>query len=56
MSGRVFWYELATIKSFKADILSISPSSAQLNFRIPGHFGPPHLHVSGGFEDQGITQ
>ena len=27
-----------------------------LNCRIPGHFGPPHLHVSGGFEDRGITQ
>ena len=23
----------------------------RLNFRIPGHFGPHHLHVSGGFED-----
>ena len=28
----------------------------RLNFRIPRHFGPPHLHVSGGFEDRGITQ
>ena len=27
-----------------------------LNFRIPRNFGPPHLHVSGGFEDRGITQ
>ena len=27
-----------------------------LNFRIPRHFGPPHLHVSGGSEDRGITQ
>ena len=24
--------------------------------RIPRHFGPPHLHVSGGFEDRGIIQ
>ena len=23
----------------------------RLNFRIPRNFGPPHLHVSGGFED-----
>ena len=28
----------------------------RLNFRIPRNFGPPHLHVSGGFEDRGITQ
>ena len=27
-----------------------------LNFRIPRNFGPPHLHVSGGSEDRGITQ
>ena len=27
-----------------------------INCRIPCHFGPPHLHVSGGFEDRGITQ
>ena len=27
-----------------------------LNFRIPRNFGLPHLHVSGGFEDRGITQ
>ena len=27
-----------------------------LNFRIPRNFGPPHLHVSGGFEDRGLTQ
>ena len=27
-----------------------------LNFRIPRNFGSPHLHVSGGFEDRGITQ
>ena len=30
--------------------------SSRLNFRIPRNFGPPHLHVSGGFEDRGITQ
>ena len=30
--------------------------SVRLNFRIPRNFGPPHLHVSGGFEDRGITQ
>ena len=28
----------------------------RLNFRIPRNFGPPHLHVSGGSEDRGITQ
>ena len=28
----------------------------RLNFRIPRNFGPPHLHVLGGFEDRGITQ
>ena len=27
-----------------------------LNFRKPRNFGLPHLHVSGGFEDRGITQ
>ena len=27
-----------------------------LNFRIPRNSFPPHLHVSGGFEDRGITQ
>ena len=27
-----------------------------LNFRIPRNSCPPHLHVSGGFEDRGITQ
>ena len=27
-----------------------------LNCRIPRHFGPPHLHVSGRFKDRGITQ
>ena len=27
-----------------------------LHFRIPRNFGPPHLHVSGGSEDRGITQ
>ena len=25
------------------------------NCRIPGHFSPPHLHVSGGSEDRGMT-
>ena len=28
----------------------------KLNCRIPVHFGPPHLHVSGGSENRGITQ
>ena len=27
-----------------------------LNFRILRNSFPPHLHVSGGFEDRGITQ
>ena len=27
-----------------------------LNFRIPRNSFPPHLHVSGGFEDRGLTQ
>ena len=34
----------------------VSSKPIRLNCRIPGHFGPPHLHVSGGFEDRGITQ
>ena len=25
-------------------------------FQVPRNFGPPHLHVSGGFEDRGMTQ
>ena len=37
------------------DILTGSDND-RLNFRIPRNFGPPHLHVSGGFEDRGITQ
>ena len=28
----------------------------RLNFRIPRNSFLPHLHVSGGFEDRGITQ
>ena len=35
---------------------SFTPSFFWLNFRIPGHFGPQHLHVSGGYEDRGISQ
>ena len=34
----------------------VSSKPIRLNCRIPGHFGPPHLHVSEGFEDRGITQ
>ena len=26
------------------------------NYRMQGHFGPPHFHVSERFEEQGITQ
>ena len=34
----------------------VSSKPIRLNCRIPSHFGPPHLHVSEGFEDRGITQ
>ena len=45
----------------KADLCDIifkkwSKKLLGLNFRIPRNSGPPHLHVSGGFEDRGITQ
>ena len=42
--------------SVKFDAVSITWLHFRLNFRIPRNFGPPHLHVSGGFEDRGITQ
>ena len=38
------------------DLWFIVKGIGGLNFRIPRNFGPPHLHVSGGFEDRGITQ
>ena len=41
--------------NFPSDIRE-DKSNSRLNCRVPGHFGPPHLHVSGGFEDRGITQ
>ena len=30
----------------------MSQLEVRLDCRIPRHFGPPHLHVSGGFEDR----
>ena len=40
----------------KEQYLATRDNITRLNFRIPRNFGPPHLHVSGGFEDRGITQ
>ena len=46
------------IEHFKASrsVTADPEKELRLNFRIPRNFGPPHLHVSGGFEDRGITQ
>ena len=54
-------FETAQFKCLKQVLVNIKISQGEklikwLNFRIPRHFGPPHLHVSGGFEDRGITQ
>ena len=44
------------IFSWECEVGGTPYFSKMLNFRIPRNFGPPHLHVSGGFEDRGITQ
>ena len=36
------------------EIFGLVPIGATAEY--PCHFGPPHLHVSGSFEEQGITQ
>ena len=43
-------------KTAKPPKKKLDQNPAGLNFRIPRNSGPPHLHVSGGFEDRGITQ
>ena len=53
-------HQLGESKIGQAGSFSFIPveghKSCRLNFRIPRNFGPPHLHVSGGSEDRGITQ
>ena len=36
------------------EIFGLVPIGATAEY--PSHFGPPHLHVSGSFEELGITQ
>ena len=46
-------------ENLPAEISAIEPYDNSVKFdsvSISSNFGPPHLHVSGGFEDRGITQ
>ena len=49
-------YEFTLIVIFSGVKLIDSWKKLGLNFRIPRNSFPPHLHVSVGFEDRGITQ
>jgi len=48
--------EPTKLKCHTVGALLLLPEWNSSNYRMQGHFGPPHFHVSERFEERGIAQ